>query len=52
MRSKVLGLLLGCVFVFSAAAPTLACDYSMTTASDAQSQQTAQAQQSTQSDSN
>jgi hypothetical protein len=52
MRAKVLGLLLGCGLAISLAAPALACDYSMTTASNAQSQQTAQAQQSTQSDQN
>ncbi|HYC24644.1 MAG TPA: hypothetical protein VEC58_01290 [Roseiarcus sp.] len=52
MRAKVLGLLLGCGLAVCLAAPTLACDYSMTTASNAQSQQTAQSQQSTQSDSN
>jgi hypothetical protein len=52
MRAKVLGFLVGCGLAVCFAAPSLACDYSMTSASNAQSQQSAQAQQSTQSDSN
>jgi hypothetical protein len=45
MRSKLIVLLLGCGLVAATMAPSFACQYNLTTASDTQApQQTAQAQ--------
>lgn len=53
MRSMLLTLFLGCALAAAVAAPGVACDYHATTASDqAAAQHTAEAQSSTQSDSN
>ncbi len=54
MRSKLFGLLLGCSLVAATLAPALACQFQATSAANDQTSppQTAQAQQSTQDDSN
>ena len=47
MRSKILGIVVGCGLV-AAAVPALACSYNTQASSDQQKQQTAQAQTSSQ----
>ena len=47
MRSKLIGLLLGCGLLAAAAAPAFACNYSINASNDAPPQQSAQAQTST-----
>ncbi len=46
MRSKIVGLLLGCSLLAATAAPSLACAFHDQASADTQSQQTAQAQPS------
>ena len=45
MRSKLIGVLLGCGLLAATVAPALACSYTTQASSDTQPQQTAQAQQ-------
>jgi hypothetical protein len=53
MRSKLIGLILGCGLVAATIAPAFACQFHVTTASDEQAapQQTAQAQSQAQTSS-
>jgi hypothetical protein len=51
MRSKLIGLLLGCGLLAASVAPALACSYNTQASSDTQApQQTAQAQQPSDTD--
>jgi len=51
MRSKLIGLLLGCGLLAASVVPTLACSYNTQASSDTQApQQTAQAQQPSDAD--
>jgi hypothetical protein len=52
MRSKLIGVLVGCGLLAAAVAPAFACSYNTQASSDAQApQQTAQAQQPSQTNS-